>query len=159
MHTIKFKLNRSNSLLAKIKYHVDSKLLKTICSAIFESHLRYSCQQWGQTQTQVMNNIEKIQNKALRIINFKGPWESSAPLYKESKNFKLKDIVLLNNLQFVYDQINKNLPKSFHTFFTLKTEQHRHKTRGNSLNVSPVKTTTYGSNSVTCCAIRDWNKL
>ena len=102
-----------------------------------------------------MNNIEKIQNKALRIINFKGRWESSAPLNKESKIFKLKDIVLLNNLQFVYDQINKGLSKSFHAFFTLKTEQHRHNTRGNSLNVPPVKTTTYGSDSVTCCAIRE----
>ena len=159
MDTIKLKLNRANSLLAKLRYYVHSKLLKTIYSAIFESHLRYGCQLWGQAQTQAINNIEKIQNKALRIINFKGPWESIAPLYKESKIFKLKDIVLLNNLQFVYDQINKNLPKSFHTLFTLKTEQHRHNTRGNSLNVPPVKTTTYGSNSVTSCAIRDWNKV
>ena len=65
MHTIKFKLNRGNNLLAKIRYHVDSKLLKTIYSAIFKSHLRYGCHLWGQIQTQVMNNNEKIQNKAL----------------------------------------------------------------------------------------------
>ena len=73
--------------------------------------------------------------------------------------FKLKDIVPLDNLQFANDQINKNLPKSFHTFFTLKMEQHQHNTRGNSLNIPPVKTTTYGFNSVTCSGIRDWNKL
>ena len=30
MHTTKLKLNRANGLLAKIRYHVDSKLLKTI---------------------------------------------------------------------------------------------------------------------------------
>ena len=113
----------------------------------------------GQAQTQVIKNIEKIQNKALRTIHFKCPWESSVPLYKESKILKLKDIVLLNNLKFVYDQINKNLPNSFHTFFTLKTEQHQHNTRGNSLNIPPVKTITYGSNLVTCWAIRNWNKL
>ena len=49
MHAIKLKLNRVNRLLAKIRYHVDSKLLKRIYSAIFESHLRYP-QLWGQTQ-------------------------------------------------------------------------------------------------------------
>ena len=38
-------------------------------------------------------------------------------------------------------------------------EQHQHNIRGKALNVPSVKTTTYGSNSVTCCAIRDWNKL
>ena len=73
MDTIKLKLNRANSLLAKIRYHVDSKLLKTIYSAIFESHLRYGCQLWGQAQTQVIKNTEKIRNKILRIINFKCP--------------------------------------------------------------------------------------
>ena len=146
MHTIKLKLDRANSLLAKIRYYVDSKVLNTIYSAIFESHLLYDWQLWGQTQTQVMDSIIKIQNKALWIINFKGPSKSSAPLYKESKIFKLRDIVLLNKLKFVNDQINKNLPKSFHTFFTLKTKQHRHHMTGNSLNVPPVKTTTYGSN-------------
>ena len=56
MHTKKLKLNRANSLLAKISCHVDSKL-STIYFAIFEFHLRYGCQLWGQTQTQVMNNI------------------------------------------------------------------------------------------------------
>ena len=45
--------------------------------------------------------------------------------------------------------MNENLPNSFQTFFTvtLKMEQHRHNTRRNSLNVPPVKTKTYGSDS------------
>ena len=38
MDTIKLKINKANSLLGKIKYHVDSKLLKTIYP-IFESYL------------------------------------------------------------------------------------------------------------------------
>ena len=39
MRTIKLKLNRANSLLAKIRYHVDSKLSRALYSTIFESHL------------------------------------------------------------------------------------------------------------------------
>ena len=39
MGTIKLKLKRANSLLVKMRYHVDSKLLKTLYSAIFESNL------------------------------------------------------------------------------------------------------------------------
>ena len=68
----------------------------------------------------MVDNIEKIQNKVLRIINFKGPWESSTPLYQKSKIFKLKNIVTLNNLQFVHDQIKKSLPKSFEKFLHLR---------------------------------------
>ena len=52
MDTRNLKLNRANSLLAKIRYHVDSKLLRAIYFAIFESHLRYGCQLWRQDQNQ-----------------------------------------------------------------------------------------------------------
>ena len=37
------------------------------------------------TQSQVLQNIEKIQNKALRIMNFKNSWKPSEEMYKESK--------------------------------------------------------------------------
>ena len=95
----------------------------------------------------MIDNIKKIHNKALRINKFKGAWEYSTPLYKKSKIFKLKNIVTHNNLKFAHDQIDKNLPISFKNIFTLKAEQHQHYTRGSKLNVPPVKTTTYRSNS------------
>ena len=51
MDTVKLKLNRANGLLAKLRHYVNPILLRTIYYAIFESHLRYGCQLWGQTQT------------------------------------------------------------------------------------------------------------
>ena len=111
----------------------------------------------GQAQTQVLENIEKIQNKVLRILNFKNPWEPIEQKYKESKMFKLKDIVTISNLKFVYDQMNKLLPRVFEKNFINKTRQHLYNTRGNSLDVPQVKTTTYASNSFTLHAIRTWN--
>ena len=93
----------------------------------------------GQTQTQVLQNIEKVQNKALRILNFKNPWDQTEQIYKESKMFKLKDIVTISNLKFVYDQMNKILPRVFEKNFINKNRQHLHNTRGNSLDVPQVK--------------------
>ena len=78
----------------------------------------------GQAQTQVLQNIEKIQNKVLRILNFKNPWEPIEQKYKESKMFKLKDIVTISNLKFVYDQVNKMLPRVFEKVFINKTKKH-----------------------------------
>ena len=73
MDTVKLKLNRANGLLAMLWHYVNPTLLRTIYYAIFEPHLRYGCQLWGQAQTKVLQNIEQIQNKALRILNFKNP--------------------------------------------------------------------------------------
>ena len=78
-------------------------------------------------------------------------------IYKESKIFKLKGIVTITNLKFVYDQMNKLLPRVFEKKFINKTRQHLFDTKGNSLDVSQVKTMTYASNSFTLHAIRTWN--
>ena len=97
--------------------------------------------------------LKKIQNKALRIINVKNPWEPSEQIFKESKNFKLKDIVTISNLKFAYDQMNKILPRAFENFFINKTSQHFYNTSENSFDVPQVKTTTCGSNSFTLYVI------
>ena len=138
-------------------HYVNPTLLRTIYYVIFEPHLWYGCQLLGQTQTQVLQNIEKIQNKAVRIKNFKNQWEPSEQIYEESKIFKLKDIVTISNLKFVYDQMNKILPRAFEKNFIKKTRQHLYNARGNSLDVPQAKATTYGSNSFTLHAICPWN--
>ena len=76
-----------------------------------------------------------VQNKGLRILNFKGPLEHSSPLYKNSKILKLIDLIKPNNILFVYDQINNNLPNAFKNYFQLKRQQHNQFTIGKTLNV------------------------
>ena len=100
-----------------------------------------------------------VQNKGLRILNFKGPLEHSSPLYKNSKILKLIDLIKLNNILFTYGQINSNLPNALENYFQLKRQQHNHFRRGKLLNVPQVNTSLYGSNSITLPAIRDWNAL
>ena len=138
---------------------VSKNLLRTIYFAIFDSHLRYGCQIWGQKDSQEFKSSTTVQNKGLRILNSKGPLEHSNPLYKNSKILKLIDFINLNNILFVYDQINNNLPNVFENYFQLKRQQHNQFTRGNTLNVPQVNTSLYGSNSITLSAIRDWNAL
>ena len=45
----------------------------------------------------------------------------------------------------------------FENFFINKTRQHLYNTRGNSLDVPQLKTTTYGSNPFSLHATRTWN--
>ena len=61
--------------------------------------------------------------------------EHSSPLYKNSKILKLIDLIKLNNILFVYDQINNNLPNAFKNYFQLKRQQHNQFTIGKTLNV------------------------
>ena len=70
VNSIAVKLNRANALLLKIRNYVNTKTLRNIYFAIFDSHLSYSCIVWAQN----INTIRRLivlQKKALRIINFK----------------------------------------------------------------------------------------
>ena len=81
LDTIKLKLNRANCLLSKIIHYVRAPLLRTIYFAIFDPHLRYGCQIWGQNKNYAAEYIEKIQSKSIRILNFKGPRAEASNLY------------------------------------------------------------------------------
>ena len=101
------------------------------------------CQLLMQTQTQFLQNIEKIQNKALTIMAFQNTWQPSEQIYKESKIFKLRDSVTISNLELAYEQMKKVLPRTFRSFFVNKTSQNHYNTRANSFEVSQVTTATY----------------
>ena len=48
IHDIAIKLNRANALLSLIRIYVNKDTLRTICFAIFESHINYLNLIWGQ---------------------------------------------------------------------------------------------------------------
>ena len=75
------KLSRAIGMLAKIRYYVSNKVLTSIYSAIFSSLMIYGSQIWGQSdQNQV--KIRRLQDKALRIINYKPSRYPVNHLYK-----------------------------------------------------------------------------
>ena len=95
----------------------------------------------------------------MRILNFNGSQESVDYLYQESKIDILKNIIITANCWLAYDQLKNNLPETFSNFFTLNTQLHKHNTRKKRLILSQVKTISYGSNSITLKATKQWNEI
>ena len=93
MAQLRQKLNRKNGLLAKLRHLVSSGLLKTIYFVLFDSHMCYAAQVWGLGNSNIVDMIQKPQNKALRIICFK---ERADPLYTNHKILKLHTKISLH---------------------------------------------------------------
>ena len=113
---LKKKLNRAIGLLSKVRHFTSQQLLKTYYS-LFNSHLIYGCQVWGQYQGTEFKKIETLQEKAIRIIKF---LPNNAPVSKEMHKLrilKLKDFITLQNILFVYDCLEEERMKSFNTTF------------------------------------------
>ena len=157
------KLARALGMLSKVRHYVAKTELKNIYHAIFESHLRYGCQIWYQSNTQfIKDKIAKLQKKALRIISFADFREPSSPLFKKWKILKVNDIVEMQNCLLVHSFLKGKLPKSFENYFQKSSDIHIKPTRfsrSESLYIPRFKSVTYGMNSITNAAIHSWNKL
>ena len=162
INTLKQKLNTVNDILAKLRYHVSADTLKTICYALFDSHMRHACQIWGKIHSKTVDMIQSAQKKALRIINFKQSMEQSEPLYQKLKINKSKNNIILSNCLLVFDKLTNNLRDVFDQFFQPLKEQHNYNTMGSQqylLNIPKANTQMFGSNSIKIRSIKDWNEI
>ena len=81
------KLSRAVWMLAKIRHYINVETLSMVYHWIVSSLLLYGSQIWGQSN-QSVSKMEKLQNKALRIINFKPLRYSVNSLYNKCEILK-----------------------------------------------------------------------
>ena len=74
---------------------------------LFGSHLQYGAQLWGQGNCVNQNNIQSLQNRALRKVTFKKLHDPVNPLYKDLKLLKFKDLNFTFKTVCLYCKLNK----------------------------------------------------
>ena len=68
INSISTKLARATGMLAKIRHYVTKYILRSIYLVIFSSILTYGCQSWGEIKSNHFNRLERLLNKAIKII-------------------------------------------------------------------------------------------
>ena len=150
-------LNRAIGVLSKVRHCTPKFLLKAIYYSLFNSHLI-----WGQIKTKLFQEVVKLQNKAIRIINFL-PFNSSNinKTYNDLKILKLPDFISLQNSLFVKDCFEKEIPHPFINYFQKSRSRHSHRTRSTFKNcafVPKVNIDIYRKKSMKNQCINTWNK-
>ena len=144
-------------MLCKVRHFVKHETLLMIYYGIFSSILIYSSQIWGRTNA-IVKRLQILQNKALRIINFKPRRASADPLFKECKILKLADNINLQNFLLVHDSLNNNLPSSLSGKFALVDTVHNTRNETYFQIDRPInKTFLYGSRSIKSKSVDIWN--
>ena len=119
------KLNRAIGILCKIQHYVPNFLPKTIYYSLFNSHLIYACQVCGQNK-KYLEKLSTLQNKAIRILNFKQHGHSVVELYNTNGPLKIKYYIDLLNCLFVKTALsNESLP-AFSKYFERSYNLHNH---------------------------------
>ena len=138
-------------------------LLRTIYYSIFNSHLIYACEIWRQNQNNLwFTKLTKLQNKALKVINFQSSDSPTGPLYQENKVLKIADSINYKNALFVRNTLKREDPQVFHETFIMLNQNHSYNTRAATyhfLDIPQVKTTHFGQYPAKFQASETWNKL
>ena len=122
------KISRGVGILTKLRYFMDTDLLKTIYYCLVYSHLTYGIHAWGSACMTETVKLSVLLKKAVRIMTGNqyfqiygepaGPLPSAEPLYKELNILKLHDIFDLNVAKFIYSTLPGLSPEIFSNWFT-----------------------------------------
>ena len=113
-----------------IQQYTTILFLRTIYHSIFNSQLIYACEIWGPNQTNYyFKKLLHLQEKALRIIDFKLQTSPSDCIFKENKILEISDFVNYKYALFVRKSLRRENVVSFNNIFTPLNLNHNHNTR------------------------------
>ena len=78
------KVSRAIGLLKHAKFFLPTASLKTLYTGIVEPHFRYCCSIWGCAGSTEINQLQKLQNRAARLITNSSSDTPSRPLKPDS---------------------------------------------------------------------------
>ena len=77
----------------------------------------------------MINEVLKLQRKAIRIITLNNKFSLAKPLFKELKILPFHKMMQMQNYHIVLSHLNNNLPVTFRDFFKYANNQHQHHTK------------------------------
>ena len=93
----------------KLKFQLPQNILLTIYNSLILSQPNYCLLGWGYESKQ----LNKLQKRAIRIIDKSPRFSQTNPLFKKLKILKIHDILHLNQLKFYNKLLNNQLPEYF----------------------------------------------
>ena len=160
--TLAPKLSRAIGMLAKMRHFVTPEILRNLYFGIFFSLMTYGAQIWGQYVNSHIKRIMKLNDKAIRVINFANYRDDPSQYYKKSNILKFQDFIMLNNFLHIHDHFNNNLPSSLLDKYQYIHQNHHHETRisnADCIKLPVSRTIEFGTHSLSGQACRQWNRL
>ena len=96
---------------------VPRETLRLLYLGLVEPHFRYCCSVWGSCGTVLRQKIEKLQNRAVRIISFSLYNAQTSPLLKHLKLPSIQDTIQQETVGMVYKAISNQAPEYLSVLF------------------------------------------
>ena len=117
------KISRATGIMNKLKKFVPTSALLHIYNCLIFSHINYGLIIWGPYINR-NTRLEKLQKKAIRMVNNVKYNSHTNPLFKKNSTLKLNDMCALQDFKFCYKFAHGLLPVYFLDNLILERSQH-----------------------------------
>ena len=163
IHELSKKINKSIGILYKLKNLCPDSVLMSIYFSLIHSQISYGLLVWGTAKDNIVNQIIKLQKRALRIITKSNYLAATRPLFKDKGILNVKDMLQHQLACLMYDYDNNSMPDCLSNLFKTVKDVHNHDTRmarNNKLTESFLPhTKTHGDNLLKCLGPKMLNKI
>ena len=108
-----------------------------LCSGLVEPHFRYCCSVWGSCGATTRKTLEKLQNRAIRIITNSASGVSVGPLPKQLQLPSISDMLRQESSSMVYKALNTEALIYLAEQFTRVSDKRSRTLRSSNLSLRP----------------------
>jgi hypothetical protein len=152
---VKRKIAKGIGIICKARKVLDRKTLLTLYYNFVYPHIAYCIEAWGSAYDSHLISLFKLQKKVLRIIYSVPAFESSKPLFKDSKILNIQQLYIFSITIFMYKFKASKLPVIFQNFFTSSLTPYA--TRGQHLLQVPFCYTVFSQKRLRYIGVKFYN--
>ena len=162
---ISTKVSRAVGFLKHAKSFLPKETLKIIYTGIVEPHFRYCCSVWGCAGSTEINQLQKLQNRAARIVTNSSFDAPSSPLIKSLGWKTIHELILNESQTMVFKSLHGLAcvglaPQSLCSFFTKSSQCSSYSLRNTETDLRlPLKKSSNGQKSFSYRGAKLWNSL
>lgn len=154
------KVSRALGFLKHGKSFLPKDTLKTIYTGIVEPHFRYCCSVWGCAGSTEINHLQKLQNRAARIMTNSSFDAPSKPIIERLGWKTIQDLIENESQTMVFKSLNGLAPEYLSGLFMKNCEHSSYTLRNTESDLRlPLKKTTGGQKSFSYRGAKIWNSL
>ena len=128
--------------------------------SLVEPHFRYCCPVWGNVGETSLTKLQKLQNRAARIVTGSRYDQSALPLIRALGWPTVREILDLETLKMVLKSLNGDAPSYMSDMFTRVSETTSRVLRNSDKNLrTPMLRTSAGQGCFSFIGASLWNGL
>ena len=161
INKIEAKISTALGILFRLQHFAPKQILISVYYSLVYPHLCYGITVWGSTSNYLLNRLQVLQNKCLRVIEGWQFKQKIKPLYEKYDFLNINQIHFFEVAKFMYYTVHRLQPAIFDDYFKFVTSVSRHRLR--SVNDDklylPFFKNKSGQNLIKFKGVKIWNSL